>query len=162
MQVANNSVVTIDYTLTDPQGKVIDSSEGKQPLPYLHGAGNIIPGLERELAGKAAGDKVKVVVQPQDGYGVRDDKLVQVVPVAAFQGVGQIQAGMQFRAQGPQGQMQVVTVTKVEGDNVTVDGNHPLAGITLNFDVTIKTVRPATPEELEHGHVHGPDGHHHH
>jgi len=162
MQVANNSVVTIDYTLTDPQGKVIDSSEGKQPLPYLHGAGNIIPGLERELTGKAAGDKVKVVVQPQDGYGVRDDKLVQVVPVAAFQGVGQIQAGMQFRAQGPQGQMQVVTVTKVEGDNVTVDGNHPLAGITLNFDVTIKTVRPATPEELEHGHVHGPDGHHHH
>lgn len=162
MQVAKNTVVTIDYTLTDPQGKVIDSSEGKQPLPYLHGAGNIIPGLETKLEGKAAGDALKVVVDPKDGYGVRDERMVQVVPATAFQGVGQVQPGMQFRAQGPQGQMQVVTVTKVEGDNVTVDGNHPLAGVTLTFDVTVRSVRPATPEELEHGHVHGPDGHHHH
>ncbi len=162
MQVANNMVVMIDYTLTDADGKVIDSSEGKQPLPYLHGAGNIIPGLERELAGKSEGDSLKVVVDPKDGYGVRDERMVQVVPMSAFQGAGQITPGMQFRAQGPQGQMQVVTVTKVEGDNVTVDGNHPLAGVTLNFAVTIKTVRPATPEEIEHGHVHGPGGHHHH
>lgn len=162
MQVAKNTVVTIDYTLTDPQGKVIDSSEGKQPLPYLHGAGNIIPGLESKLEGKSAGDNLKVVVDPQDGYGVRDEGMVQVVPAQAFQGAGQVQPGMQFRAQGPQGQTQVVTVTKVEGDQVTVDGNHPLAGVTLTFDVTIRTVRPATPEELEHGHVHGPGGHHHH
>lgn len=160
MQIEKNAVVTIDYTLTDPQGQVIDTSVGKQPLPYLHGAGNLIPGLERALEGKSAGEKLKVTVSPEDAYGTRDDKLVQVVPKSAFQGVPNIAPGMQFRSQG-QGGPSVVTVAKVEGDNVTVDGNHPLAGIPLTFDVDIKDVRKASKEELEHGHVHGPGGHHH-
>jgi FKBP-type peptidyl-prolyl cis-trans isomerase SlyD len=161
MQIGKNSVVTIDYTLKDPQGQVIDTSVGKQALPYLHGAGNLIPGLEKALEGKGAGDNVKVTVSPEEGYGQRDDRLVQSVPKGAFQGVPEIKPGMQFRTQGQGGQMSVVTVTRIEGETVTVDGNHPLAGVPLDFDVTIKEVRAATKEELAHGHVHGPGGHHH-
>ena len=160
MQIAKNSVVFIDYTLTDPDGKTIDSSVGKQPLPYLHGRGNLIPGLEKALEGKSAGDNLKVTVSPEEAYGVRDDKLVQVVPKSAFQGVPNLTIGQQFRSQTPTGNV-VVTVTKIEGDNVTVDGNHALAGIPLTFDVAIKEVRKASQEELAHGHVHGPGGHHH-
>jgi len=160
MQVGKNAVVTIDYTLKDPEGQVIDSSVGKESLPYLHGAGNLIPGLERALEGKAAGDNIQVTVAPEEGYGQRDDRLIQSVPKTAFQGVPDIKPGMQFRTGGG-GQQSVVTVTKVEGETVTVDGNHPLAGIPLNFDVTIKEVRAATKDELAHGHVHGPGGHHH-
>jgi FKBP-type peptidyl-prolyl cis-trans isomerase SlyD len=163
MQVGKNAVVTIDYTLKDPQGQVIDSSVGKQALPYLHGANNLIPGLERALEGKTAGDQVQVTVAPEEGYGARDERLVQSVSKSAFQGVPNITPGMQFRTQGQGGGgTQVVTVTKVDGDTVTVDGNHPLAGVPLNFDVTIKDVRAATKDELAHGHVHGPGGHHHH
>jgi FKBP-type peptidyl-prolyl cis-trans isomerase SlyD len=163
MQVAKNAVVTIDYTLTNPSGEVIDSSVGKQPLPYLHGTGNLIPGLEKALEGKKAGDQLKVTVPPDEAYGNRDESLVQSVPKTAFQGVPDIKLGMQFRTQADQagGAPGVVTVTKVEGDKVTVDGNHALAGIPLTFDVTIKDVRKATQEELLHGHVHGPGGHHH-
>ena len=159
MQIAKNSVVTIDYTLTGPDGQVIDTSVGKQPLPYLHGAGNLIPGLENALDGKAAGDTVKVTVSPEQGYGLRDEKLVQTAPKSAFQSPN-ISVGQQFRADSPEGP-KVFTVTKVEGDSVTVDGNHPLAGVPLNFEVAIKDVRPASQEELAHGHVHGPGGHHH-
>ncbi len=160
MQVGKNSVVAIDYTLTGPDGAVIDTSKGREPLPYLHGAGNIIAGLERALEGKVKGDSLKVTIAPVDAYGEKDLQQVQVVPKTSFQGVPDIKEGMQFRAQGPNG-MQVVTVTKIEGDKVTVDGNHPLAGITLTFDVEIKDVREASKEELEHGHVHEPGGHHH-
>jgi FKBP-type peptidyl-prolyl cis-trans isomerase SlyD len=161
MQIAKNAVVLIDYTLTGPDGNVIDSSVGKQPLPYLHGTGNLIAGLEKALEGKAAGDSLKVTIAPEEAYGVRDDKLVQVVNKSAFQGVPQLNVGMQFRSQTPQGTA-VVTVTKIDGDNVTVDANHALAGIPLTFDVAIKEVRKASAEELAHGHVHGPGGHHHH
>lgn len=160
MQIGKNSVVSIHYTLTDPTGTVIDSSQGRDALPYLHGAGNIIPGLENALLGKAKGDNIKVVIQPEQGYGVKNDKLIQRVPKTAFQGVPEVKVGMQFQAQGPQG-TQVVRVVDVSGDNVTVDANHPLAGVTLHFDVTVDNVRPATPEEIAHGHVHGPGGHHH-
>jgi FKBP-type peptidyl-prolyl cis-trans isomerase SlyD len=161
MQIEKNSVVTIDYTLTDGSGKVIDTSKGKQPLAYLHGGGNLIPGLERALEGKKAGENLKVTIAPEDAYGMRDEKLVQVVPNSAFQGVPELKVGMQFRSQSPQGST-VVTITKLEGDNVTVDANHPLAGLALSFDVDVKDIRQATKEELEHGHVHGPGGHHHH
>lgn len=160
MQVAENSVVLIHYTLTNDQGEVLDSSSGGEPLAYLHGSGNIIPGLEKALEGKQAGDKLVVKVAPADGYGERNDSLIQQVPKRAFQGVAQIQPGMSFTAQSSQGPMQV-TVTAVAGDMVTVDGNHPLAGETLNFDVEVAEVRKATLEELSHGHVHGPGGHHH-
>ncbi|MFZ5561045.1 MAG: FKBP-type peptidyl-prolyl cis-trans isomerase [Pseudomonadota bacterium] len=160
MQIANNVVASIEYTLTDDQGTVIDSSVGGEPLSYLHGAGNIVPGLEDALAGKKVGDSFKVSIPPAEGYGEKNDALLQVVPRSMFHGVDQVEAGMQFHAQTDYG-MQVITVTQVEGDNVTVDGNHPLAGQTLNFDVKVLEVRAASEAELEHGHVHGPGGHHH-
>jgi FKBP-type peptidyl-prolyl cis-trans isomerase SlyD len=160
MQAAENSVVSMHYTLTNNKGEVLDSSAGGDPLTYLHGSGNIIPGLEKALTGKQAGDKLKVTVEPAEGYGVHDPALVQQVPKRAFQGVPNIEPGMSFHAQSSQGPMRV-TVTAVQGDMVTVDGNHPLAGETLNFEVEITEVRKATLEEISHGHVHGPGGHHH-
>ena len=161
MKIAENSVASFHYTLTDSTGKVLDSSEGQDPLSYLHGAGNIIPGLEEALEGKAVGDKLNVAVNAAQAYGLRDDSLVQELPTTMFSGIEQIEVGMEFHAETEQG-LQVVTVTHVEGDQVTIDGNHPLAGVDLNFDVEITEVRAATEEELNHGHAHGAGGHHHH
>jgi len=160
MQVAKDKVVSIDYTLTGTGGNVIDSSSGGEPLTYLHGAGNIIPGLERALEGKSAGEQVKTTVGPDDGYGQKNPGLVQPVPRAQFPGVKDISIGMQFQAQTNHGP-RVVTVVGVNDDTVTVDANHPLAGETLNFDVKVVEVRDATQQELDHGHAHGPGGHHH-
>lgn len=160
MQISDNVVALIEYTLTNNQGEVLDSSVGGEPLGYIHGAGNIIPGLERALVGKKAGDTLKVTVAPADGYGEKNEAMLQEVPREMFQGVDQIEVGMQFHAQTDHG-MQVITVAKVTADTITVDGNHPLAGETLNFDVKVIEVRAATEEELEHGHVHGNGGHHH-
>ncbi|WP_024325963.1 peptidylprolyl isomerase [Thioalkalivibrio sp. AKL19] len=160
MQVAQNAVVAIHYTLTNDAGEKIDSSEGREPLAYLHGQGQIVPGLEKELEGKAAGDKVQAKVSPEEGYGEKIDAMVQEIPMDAFQGVESVEPGMQFQAQTENGPL-TVTVTKVEGDTATVDGNHPLAGETLNFDVEIVEVREASAEELEHGHAHGEGGHQH-
>ncbi|MGM0702293.1 MAG: FKBP-type peptidyl-prolyl cis-trans isomerase [Pseudomonadota bacterium] len=157
MQIAQNSVVAFHYTLTNDAGEVLDSSEGRDPLTYLHGAGNIIPGLEKELEGRETGDKLNVAVTPEEGYGEVQPQLVQEVPRDAFQGVEAVEPGMQFQAQ-TQGGPLMVTVTQVEGDTVTVDGNHPLAGQKLNFDVEIADVREASQEEVEHGHVHGEGG----
>lgn len=154
MQVANNCVVAFHYTLTGEDGVELDSSKGKDPLAYLHGHGGIIPGLERELEGKAAGDSLKVTVEPADAYGEVNPELVQPVPREAFQGVDSIEVGMQFQAQGSNGQVQMVVVKDVSDETVTVDANHPLAGQTLHFDVNIEDVREASDEELEHGHVH--------
>lgn len=161
MQIGRHSVVTIDYTLTDPNGQTLDTSSGREPLAYLHGMGNIIPGLEQALEGRSTGDQLQVTIAPEQAYGVMNPELKQTIPAEQFRGVQKIEVGMQFRAQGPDG-FRVVTVTDVSADQVTVDGNHPLAGVTLNFDVTIRSVRPATAEEVSHGHVHGPQGHHHH
>ena len=161
MNIEQDKVVLIHYTLTDEAGKVLDSSSSGEPLAYLHGQGNIISGLESALNGKQAGDKLKVRVEPADGYGVRDDELVQQVPRRQFGGTD-LKPGMQFHAQTSQGHARVVTVSRIVGDMVTVDGNHPLAGEVLNFEVEVAEVRDATQEELEHGHVHGPGGHHHH
>lgn len=161
MQIQKDTVVSIDYTLTDPQGQVLDSSEGREPLTYLQGFGNIIPGLERELEGKQSGDQIRVTVPAKDAYGERDDRLQQAVPREAFEGIDRIEPGMQFQAQGPGGQRAVVRVVKVADDHVVVDANHPLAGVDLTFDVTVRNVREATQEEKDHGHAHGPGGHHH-
>lgn len=160
MHISQDSVVTIDYRLTNDAGEVIDSSEQHGPLAYLHGHGNIIPGLEQALEGRGAGDSFKVSVEPALGYGERNPALTQTLPSSMFGGVDQIQVGMQFHAQTDHG-IEVVTVTAVEGDQVTIDGNHPLAGQTLHFDVTVREVRAADAEELAHGHVHGEHGHHH-
>lgn len=158
MSITKDSVASFHYTLKDDDGNTIDTSEGQEPLPYLHGAGNIVPGLERELEGCVIGDKLSVVVKPLDGYGELNETLMQELPKSMFAGVDDIQAGMDFHADTDNGQ-QMVTVTKVEGDTVTVDGNHPLAGKNLHFDIEVTEVREASSEELEHGHVHGPDGH---
>lgn len=158
-EIQNDQVVSFHYTLTDANGTVIDKSEG-QPLVYLHGAGNIIPGLENALAGKNVGDKLVVNVPAAEGYGEYSAELVQEVPRNMFQGVDDIQAGMQFQAQTDDG-IQVVTVKDVTDEHVIVDGNHPLAGQDLNFDVEIVEIRDASQEELDHGHVHGAGGHHH-
>ncbi|GGO75543.1 peptidyl-prolyl cis-trans isomerase [Marinobacterium nitratireducens] len=160
MQIAANTVVKIHYTLKNAEGNVIDSSEGQEPLAYLHGGGNIVEGLESALAGKAAGDKLDVTVDPERGYGSRRDDLVQTVDRSNFVGIDQIEVGMQFLAQTPWGE-QPVTVVAVADDNVTLDGNHPLAGEVLNFAIEVMDVRAATDEELEHGHAHGEGGHHH-
>jgi FKBP-type peptidyl-prolyl cis-trans isomerase SlyD len=160
MQIAERSVASFHYTLTNDAGEVIDSSAGREPLAYLHGSGNIVPGLEREMLGRAAGDSFQVDVAPQDGYGNYIDELVQIVPRKAFDGVAELAVGMQFQAQTGQGSIPVV-ITEIDGDDVTVDGNHPLAGETLHFAVEIVEVRDASEEEIRHGHVHGAGGHHH-
>lgn len=154
MKIEKNSVVAMHYTLTDEEGNVIDSSSGREPLKYLHGAGNIIPGLEKELTGCEKGDAKKVVVQPSDGYGEVDPNLIQKLPKDMFRGVEDIKVGMEFQAQGPNGQAQFVVVKDVEEDGVTIDANHALAGKVLSFDVSIEEVRDASQEEIEHGHVH--------
>ena len=160
MKVADNKVGVIDYTLTDNSGAVIDSSEGAGPLAYLHGAGNIIPGLEDALAGKETGDKVQASIEPANAYGERHDALKQDVPAELFSGVEKVEVGMQFQSETEQGPV-LVTVVAINDETVTVDGNHPLAGVHLNFDVEIREVREPSAEELEHGHVHGEGGHQH-
>jgi FKBP-type peptidyl-prolyl cis-trans isomerase SlyD len=161
MQVTQNAVVSIHYTLTDDAGKTLDSSAGGEPLAYLHGNGNLIPGLERALEGKVAGDKLDVKIAPADAYGEYDKSLVQRVPRRQLNSIPNLRVGMQLQAQSQHG-AQTVTVTQLVGDMVTLDANHPLAGQHLNFAVEITEVRAATEEEIAHGHVHGPGGHHHH
>lgn len=161
MSIARDSVVTIHYTLKDDAGAVIDTSASGEPLAYLHGHGNIVPGLERELTGHEAGDKLSVRVSPEEGYGEYDKSLVQSVPRRALRGIKDVRQGMHLHAETEQGP-RTMTVTRVAGDMVTLDGNHPLAGKHLNFDIQIEDVRQATEEELSHGHVHGAHGHHHH
>ncbi len=160
MKISKDKVVSIEYTLRNDHGEILDSSEGREPLAYLHGNGNIVPGLELQLEGKAKNDKLKVAVAPADGYGEFNADDIIEVPREQFQDVKELEVGMQFTASGPEGH-RVVTVTKVEDKIVTVDGNHPLAGKTLHFDVKIVDIREASAEELSHGHVHGAGGHHH-
>ncbi len=160
MEISADRVVTIHYTLKDDAGDVLDSSAGGEPLAYIQGHGNLVPGLEKALEGKSDGNTLAVSVAPEDGYGVRDEALVQRVPKRSLQGAGNIAKGMQFQARTEDG-MRLFTVMAVVGDMVTLDGNHPLADQTLHFDVEVVGVREATSEELEHGHVHGAGGHHH-
>lgn len=160
MQAANQTVVSIDYTLKDDEGDVLDSSEAGAPLVYLHGADNIIPGLEAALTGKSAGEALTVVVSAEDGYGEYDESLVAEVERDRFPGADEIELGDQFQANTPEGP-RMVTVIGIDDEAITIDANHPLAGETLHFDVKIVEVRAATKEEIEHGHVHSEGGHHH-
>jgi len=151
--IGNKLVVSMHYKLTDDDGKMLDGSKDV-PLAYLHGAGNIIPGLEKALVGKVAGDALQVRVEPAEGYGEVKPTLIQTVDKAVFQGVESIEVGMTFEAKASNGSMQRIVITQVEGDQVTIDANHPLAGVALNFDLQIVGVREATKEELAHGHTH--------
>ena len=159
MQITSRKVVSIDYTLTNEKGEVLDSSDGQAPLTYIHGANNIIPGLEAALEGKAAGDSLQVTIAPPDAYGERDERLVQAIPRDRFP-IEEVEVGMQFQAEGG-GMSRVLQVVAVDAEQVKVDANHPLAGVTLAFDVKVVAVRDATLEELTHGHVHGEGGHEH-
>ena len=155
MQVAKDTVVSIHYTLKDDSGQVLDSSDGRDPLDYIQGASQIIPGLESALEGKAAGEELSVVIEPEEGYGARDEQLVYEVSRSEFEDLEDIQVGMQFRVGTDQGPI-VMTVTGIEEDMISLDGNHPLADVQLSFEVAILSVREATPEELtaanhEHG-----------
>lgn len=153
MKIAENTVVRFDYTLRDSGGEVVDSSEEREPLAYLHGHANIIPGLEKALTGHKEGDEFEVTVQPEEAYGEHREDLVQTVPRSAFEGVEQLEPGMRFQAESNAGPV-LVTVKEVGDEEVVVDGNHMLAGEELHFSVAVKDVREATDEEIEHGHVH--------
>ena len=161
MQIGPRTVVQFHYTLTDDAGQVVDSSRGDEPLTYLHGAGNIVPGLEKAMAGKVKGDVFKVDVSAEEGYGQRIEALLQTAPRSMFPPDMTPEVGMQFQAESNMGPV-LVTVMAVEGDTVTLDGNHALAGQALHFDVEVISIRDATVEEMQHGHAHGPGGHHHH
>ena len=158
MQIGSQKAVTISYTLKDDQGEVLDTSEGREPLTYLHGTGNIVPGLEAALEGKTVGDAIQTTLTPEQGYGDRDEQQVRNVPLRKLP-EGKVEVGMRYRIQTEEG-YSAALVTAIRGDYATIDANHPLAGMTLHFDVKVLGVRDATAEELSHGHVHEP-GHHH-
>jgi len=161
MKVGKDKVVLMHYTLKNDAGDVIDSSDGGDPLPFLQGHGNIIPGLESALEGSKVGDKLDVSIEPEEGYGERIKDAIQEIPSSALQGVDEVKVGMQLQSQDKDGNAFLVSVTKIEDDKITVDGNHPLAGQTLHFSVSIESIRKAEAEELSHGHVHA-DGQHNH
>ncbi len=151
MKIAENKVVSIHYELTNTTGEVLDSSLDKDPLTYLHGTGGLIPGLEKALDGHGVGDEMDVEIAPEDAYGPVNEELIQSVPLSAFEGVDKIEPGMNFQATGNEGEEQRITVVAVSEEDVTIDANHPLAGETLRFNVSIKAVRAATDEELAPG-----------
>lgn len=159
MKIAADTVVSIDYVLRDEAGEVLDQSKG-EPLAYLHGHHNIVPGLESALEGKVAGDKTRATVEPEEGYGVRNPNKVLQIAKSQLSDEMEPQVGMMLHAETEQGPVPL-WITEVRDEEVTVDGNHPLAGKTLDFEVEVKDVREASAEELSHGHVHGPHGHHH-
>lgn len=159
MQIEAKKVVSIEYTLKDTQGQLLDKSADNEPLTYLHGTGNMVPGVEKALDGKSPGDTVQVTVAPAEAYGERNDHLVTKIAARKLPGK-KAKIGDRFRVETEQGPM-LVTVVKIVGDYATIDANHPLAGMTLQFDLKVVDVRDATAEELEHGHVHGAGGHHH-
>jgi FKBP-type peptidyl-prolyl cis-trans isomerase SlyD len=161
MNIGKDTVVSIDYTLKDDGGDILDSSDDGAPLEYLHGHSQIVPGLERALEGKAQGAEVKIAVPPGDGYGdVESGKVMDVERKELPEDLTP-EVGMQLAAEDNNGRRVPVWITKVTSDKVTLDGNHPLAGKTLHFEVAVRSVRKATKEELKHGHAHGADGHHH-
>lgn len=161
MKISNEKVVLMNYTLKNDAGEVLDTSEGREPLAYIHGKGMLIPGLETELAENEKGAKLNVTVLPDAAYGKRSDDLIQKANIGNFNEPEEVKVGVQFQMQTPEGGMSIATVTEIAEEEVTIDLNHPLADMTLHFDVEVMDVREATSEELEHGHVHGEGGHNH-
>lgn len=160
MQITKNAIALFAYTLKDDDGDLLDSTEESDPLAYIHGVGQLIPGLEQELEGKGKGDSFEIRIPPEKAYGPKNQELIQPVPRDQLPDDVEIEVGMQFQAQSEDGS-QVVTVVEIDGDQISLDANHPLAGVALNFAVTVVEVREATPDELEHGHAHGPGGEDH-
>lgn len=160
--ITNGKVVNLVYSLTNAEGEILDSATESDPFTYLHGASQIVPGLEAGLEGLKIGDKKKIKVLAKDGYGEVDPNLKLSVNRSQFPKEMQIEPGMQFETTSPDGHGMVFTIESVEGDKVFIDGNHPMAGQDLNFSIEVVAVRDASAEELEHGHAHGPDGHGHH
>ncbi|PIE45051.1 MAG: peptidylprolyl isomerase [Gammaproteobacteria bacterium] len=158
MTISQNSAVFFNYTLTDKDGNVLDQTPEGQSLAYLHGHNNIIPGLEKQLEGKSAGDKLTAIVNPAEAYGEHQPEAIHQVSRQQFQGVDEVEVGMQFHSQTENGQMMQISVVNVSDDTITIDANHPLAGKQLHFNVEIIEVRDATEEEIAHGHIHGQGG----
>jgi FKBP-type peptidyl-prolyl cis-trans isomerase SlyD len=158
MIIANEKVVGINYILTNDAGEILDRSSDANPLTFIQGMQNIIPGLESEMEGKTIGDKFKVRINPENAYGVVNKDMIQDVPMEHFQNVKEVQVGMRFQFTTTTGQVTVLRAVAVAPDHVTLDGNHPLAGIHLNFDIEVVSVREATEQELQHGHLHGGAG----
>lgn len=161
MKVAKNTVVSITYTLKDSEGNLIDSADASDPLAYLHGVGNLIPGMEKALDDRDNGESFQVVIPPEEGYGMFDEELIWELEKDQFAELGEVEEGLQFVLETEDDQV-LVTVVDIKDDVVIVDGNHELADETLYFDITVVDVREATPEELEHGHAHGPGSAHDH
>jgi len=161
MKISKDCVVSIDFTLKSAEGEILDTSDGDQPLLYLQGHEHLVPGLERRLEGLEPGEELQAVIPPEEGYGIRDEEDFQVVKKSAFPEDAEVKMGMNFHAQDDAGNLNMITVVKIEGEDITLDYNHPLAGKDLHFDISIREVRKATQEELDHGHVHTP-GHDHH
>ena len=158
MKIEKNTAVTLRYKISDSLGKILEQSD--EPLAYLHGGyGNTFAKIEEALEGQEVGYRITLELQAQDAYGVRDESLLQTIPKTEFP--PGVKVGGQLRGQGEDGQAHVFTVLKVKGDKVLLDGNHPFAGKTLRFNVTIIEVRRASEEEVTHGHVHGAHGHQH-
>ncbi|MDY6910811.1 MAG: peptidylprolyl isomerase [Chloroflexota bacterium] len=153
MQITKNKVVTFEFKVTDEAGTVLDNSEEVGAYPYVHGIGHLIPGLETEMEGKFLGDSFSISIPPDQGYGERDYTLIQSIPRDRFEGIGDLEVGIRLEMQDQTG-THIATVTEIDDSTVTLDGNHPLAGLTLNFDVNVVGVREATAEEIDHGHVH--------
>ncbi len=160
MNITKAKAVSIDYTLTNDHGEVLDSSSGKEPLAYIHGSGGLIAGLEKELEGKVKGDQLIAIIPPEEAYGIFSEEMIQEVPLENFHDPKEVKEGVQFQIE-VEGHLHIATVTAVTETSATVDMNHPLAGETLHFDVEVMDVRESTAEELEHGHVHGAGGHQH-
>ena len=160
MKVSKDSVVSLEYRLHLGDGQVVDESEPGQPLAYMHGRGQIVPGLEGQLEGMSAGESKQVVVAPAQGYGEHDPRGLQEVPREMFPPNANLQAGVTISAQTADGDVIPITIRELKGDKVVVDLNHPMAGKTLHFDITVREVRAATDEEKQHGHAHGPGGAH--
>jgi len=159
MKIDEFKAVILNYVVKDETGTVIDSSEADGPISYIHGTEDLIPGLESALQGREQGDKLAVNVPQAEAYGPRDEQLVESVPLANFEGVSDIKAGMSFQTEMDDGSPMVVRVVSVDQTHCVVDGNHPLAGKDLNFEVEVTMVREASSDELEHGHVHAPGEH---
>ena len=154
MTVKKDKVVEMHYTLKNDAGEVIDSSKDQDPMPFLHGHGNIIPGLEKALEGMKVGESCDVSIEPKEAYGEYRDDIIREIPMDALQGIDDLQVGMQLQSQDENGNPFIVSVKEIKDNSVVVDGNHPLAGETLHFSVSIENVRNASPEEIDHGHVH--------